>query len=104
QKDLIEYLKIEYKKSWSESKLKGDLKRSCFYCGKVVTVCAAHNDIENTLKYTIDLKNYARGEFKKDVDDIIEKLKYLMKEKMVISDELQKQINIIIHQIKMGRE
>ncbi|NCT01557.1 MAG: serine/threonine protein kinase, partial [Candidatus Altiarchaeum hamiconexum] len=78
--------------------------RSCFYCGELLTVYAAKNDIENTLKYAIDLKNYARGEFKKDIDDIIEKLKYKMKEKMDIGDELKKQINIIVHQIKMGRD
>ncbi|PKP60874.1 MAG: hypothetical protein CVT88_01730, partial [Candidatus Altiarchaeales archaeon HGW-Altiarchaeales-1] len=103
QKNLAEYLKIEYNKSLSESKLKGDLKRSCSYCGELLKVYASQNDIENALTYAIDLKNYAEGEYKKEMENIIEQLKYKMKEEMAIDDKLLQQINIIAHQIKMRR-
>ncbi len=104
QKDLTEYLKIKYKESLRESKSTGDIKRSSIYCGELLTVFVSQNNTEEALKYAIDFKNYAKGEFKNDIDNIIEQLKYRMNEKMDIGDELQKKINIVTYQIKMGRE
>jgi len=104
QKDLAEYLKIEYKKSLMKSKSINDMKRSGIYCGELLIVFACQNDIENALKYAIDLKNYAKGEFKEDIDSIIKQLKWRMDKEMNINGELQQQINIIVHQVKMGRK
>ncbi len=96
-------LKAEYEKLLAESKSAGDVIRTGFYCGELLNVYASQNNAEEALKYAIDLKNYAKGEYEKEIDNIIEQLKYRMKEKMDINDELQKEINVIVHQIKMGR-
>ncbi|PIV46309.1 MAG: hypothetical protein COZ66_01095, partial [Candidatus Huberarchaeum crystalense] len=100
-KDLIEYLKIEYKKSWSESKLKGDLKRSCFYCGELVKSSAKTRDIVETLKWIGDFKEYAKGEDAGNIENIINELVYRMENKKEITDELTGKINIVVHHVQM---
>jgi len=49
-------------------------------------VHARLGDVKEALKFAIDLKNYAGGEAKKDVDALVEGLKYRMENDLKIDE------------------
>ncbi len=101
QADLASYLKLEYSNSLNMSA--GDLKRSCIYCGDLLLINAKIGDAESALKYALDMKNYASGNYIEDFEDIIKRLDYAVARKLVLSDELMSKLKVIVHQVKMGR-
>ncbi len=101
QNALISYMKTEYKKSFTESKLRGDVKRSCFYCGELVKSSAKTRDMVETLKWINDFKDYAKGEDAKDIKNIINELVQRMENKLEITDELTGKIEVVVHHIQM---
>ncbi len=101
QNDLISFMKTEYKKSFTESKLRGDVKRSCFYCGELVKSSAKTRDMVETLKWINDFKDYAKGEDAKDIKNIINELVHRMENKLEITDELTGKIEVVVHHIQM---
>jgi serine/threonine protein kinase/WD40 repeat protein len=101
QHELADVLKLEYTRSLERSV--GDLKRSCIYCGDLVLLHARIGDVEDALKYAVDMMNYTKKEFKEDLEDIVKQLDYLAGRKQQIGDELMTRIKVILHQLKMGR-
>ncbi|WP_321416962.1 protein kinase [uncultured Methanomethylovorans sp.] len=101
QADLASFLKREYSNSLRKST--GDLRKSCIYCGDLVLINAKVGDAEEALKFALDFKNYASGNYIEDVEDVIKRLDYVMERKMVIGEELMSKIKVIVHQVKMGR-
>ncbi len=101
QKSLANYLEIKYKKSLKKSS--GNLRRSCFYCGNLVEVHAKIGNVEEALKYAINMKNYAGKQYNDQVEDIINRLDYCVERKQPVGDKLLAKIGVILHQVKMGR-
>ncbi|PKP58034.1 MAG: serine/threonine protein kinase, partial [Candidatus Altiarchaeales archaeon HGW-Altiarchaeales-2] len=101
QNALISCMKTEYKKSLREGKSRGDIKRSCIYCGELVIYCAKSRDIIEILKWARDLEEYAKGEDAKDIENIINELVHRMENKLEITDELTGKIEVVVHHIQM---
>ncbi|PKP59913.1 MAG: serine/threonine protein kinase, partial [Candidatus Altiarchaeales archaeon HGW-Altiarchaeales-1] len=92
---------LEYKKSFTESKLRGDVKRSCFYCGELVKSSAKTRDMVETLKWINVFKDCAKGEDAKDIKNIINELVHRMENNLEITDELTGKIEVVVHHIQM---
>ena len=101
QRDLAEYLKVEFRDSLSKSH--GDMKRSGYYCAELCLVHLRVGDLGEALKYAVDLNNYASEEVKTDLAAIISELEFRSKEDMVISEEFLERAAIVLHQARMGR-
>jgi len=101
QKDLAEYLKVEYKDSLTKSK--SDMRRSGYYCHELCLVHLTRGDLGESLKYAVDLRNYASEGVRNDLDSLISEIEIRRKEDLGATDELIEKAAIILHQIKMGR-
>ena len=77
QRDLAEYLKLEYKESLSKSR--GDIKRSGYYCAELCLVHLKLGDLGDALKYAMDSSHYASEEVKAELADLIGELEYRSK-------------------------
>jgi len=100
QKDLAEYLKIEYRESLRKSR--GDMKRSGYYCSELCMMHLQRDDVAEALKYAMDLKNYAAGDAKVLLTQLIDELEYRCKEGISAPEELIERADVVLHQIKMG--
>jgi hypothetical protein len=100
QKDLAEYLKIEFKESLGKSQ--GDMKRSRYYCAELCLVHLMIGDLGGALKYGRDLDRYAGEEAKRELAGILEEVEFRTKEGQGTSDELVQRVAIVLHQVKMG--
>ena len=101
QQDLAKYLKVEYTKSLAKSA--GNLKRSCIYCGDLVLLHAKLGNVEDALKFAVDMKNYSQDGVSDELEDIVNQMDYLAGRKQPIGDELMTKIGVVLHQLKMGR-
>ena len=101
QKDLAEYLKIEYSKSLRESLSRKDFSRSGYYCGELLLINMKLGSAE-ALKYALDYKKYVGKEFKKEAEKICEHLKYCLENNIEISEEFVKKASVFVHQVRMG--
>lgn len=100
QKDLAEYLKIEFKESLGKSQ--GDMKRSRYYCAELCLVHLMIGDLGGALKYGRDLDRYAGEEAKRELAGILQEVEFRTKEGQGTSDELVQRVAIVLHQVKMG--
>lgn len=101
QKDLAEYLKIEYQESLGKSQ--GNMKRSSYYCSELCMVHLQMGDIVSAVKYAIDLKNYTTKKETKDMlTKLIDELEYRQKEGIIVPEELVERASVVVHQVKMG--
>jgi hypothetical protein len=101
QKDLADYLNIEYQELLKESK--GDMKRSGYYCAELCMVHLQTGNIAGAIKYAVDLRNYATGEAKAMLTKLIEELDFHREKDIPVSEELVERASILVHQVKMGR-
>jgi Protein kinase domain len=102
QKELAEFIKRDYRESLKLIPGAGDMKRSAFYCAELCLVHAKLGDVKEALKFALDLKNYAGGEAKKDVDALAEGLMFRMEQGLSIDEELINKMEVVLHQVKMG--
>jgi len=103
QRDLAGYLKKTCMESLKLSIGAGNMKRSAFYCAELCLVQARLGDVKEALKYASDLKKYAGGEVRKDVDALVEGLKYRMESDMEINEDMFDRMEVVLHQVRMGR-
>jgi len=101
QKDLAEYLKVEFKDSLSKSK--GDMRRSGYYCAELCFIHLTRGDLGEALKYAVDLKHYASNDVKADLDSITGEIEHRLKERMGTCEELMEKAGIVLHQAMMRR-
>ncbi len=101
QKDLAEYLQLEYKDSLSKSM--GDISRSGYYCAELCLVYLMREDLAEALKYARDLSRYASEVAKNDLLDFIGELEFRMKENTGVTGELIERAAIILHHAKLGK-
>jgi hypothetical protein len=101
QKDLAEYLKMEFKESLSRSNR--DMKRSAYYCAELCLIHLTRGDLAEALKYAVDLKHYASDDIKADIDNLAREIEHRLKEGMGTCEELMEKAGIILHQARMGR-
>jgi serine/threonine protein kinase len=101
QKDLAEYLEVEYQDSLRKSQ--GNMKRSGYYCAELCLVHLRIADLPGALKYAHDLNHYASGQAKGEISGIIEELELRHREDLPCTDELMDRVAVVLHQVKMGR-
>jgi serine/threonine protein kinase len=105
QKDLALYLRITYTESLKMSVTANDLRRSAFYCGKVVLMSLSTGDMKSAYKYLLDLVHYSKGDVKVEAQELSEQLKMRMEMGVTeIPDELIQKAEIIVHQINLGSD
>ncbi|MGB5925600.1 MAG: tetratricopeptide repeat protein [Dehalococcoidia bacterium] len=100
QRELAEYLKVEYEESLGRSH--GDMRRSGHYCAEL---CLVHLQVGNTseaLKYALDLTNYASGQAKVLLTPLIGELEFRRKEEQAVPEDLIERAGVVLHQVKMG--
>ena len=103
QEELGGSLKEEYEKSLKNSASEQNMKRSAYYCCELFMVHAKLNETPEALKYCLDMRNYASGEAREEVERVADELKFRVKDGIEIGEEFLDKARIIAHQVKMGR-
>jgi serine/threonine protein kinase len=101
QKELADYLKIEYKDSLSRTR--GDISRSCLYLSQLCFIHLTRGNWAEALIYLEDLKNYTKEQRKGELGSLISEIEFRQKEGLGNTEDLVGKAAIILHQIKMGR-
>lgn len=101
QKELAEYLQIEYEESLTKSQ--GDITRSRYYCTELCLVHLKLGDIGEALKCALDLRHNASGAAKSGLDSLISDLEFRLKQGMEVGEELLASAGIVLHQVRLGR-
>ena len=101
QKDLAEYLEMEYKDSLKKSQ--GDMRRSGYYCAELFLLHVTRGDLAEALKYAADLDHYAGEGSKSDLDSLIAEFQQRSKDGLGIPAESVERAAMILHQVRMGR-
>jgi serine/threonine protein kinase len=100
QKDVAEYLKIEYKKS-------RNTKKSCLLHARIVMNCVEKwnliNKLDTTevLKCVRELEEYAKDDDVKDIKNIIKELVHRSENSLKTTDELINKIEVVADHIQM---
>lgn len=103
QKELAEFLKIDYAQSLKVSLSQNDLRRSAFYCGDLFIVHLKLGDLETAYKYASDLSHYAQSEIKDLTSGFCKQLEIRIDNGMHdVPDELMKKAQIIAHKVGLG--
>ena len=102
QKDLARILNMTYSESLRESKTLGDVRRATYYLTELLLINMKTNNIGEAYKYASDLRFYAKGELKEEVEKLAEQLKLRLEEGLKIPPELIEKAEIIVHKIRVG--
>jgi tetratricopeptide (TPR) repeat protein len=103
QKDLALYLRITYTESLKISVTANDLRRSAFYCGKVVKMSLSTGDMKAAHMYLLDLVHYSKGDVKVEAQELAKQLKVRIDRGIdEIPDELIDKADIIVHKVNLG--
>lgn len=100
QKDLADYLRIEYTDSLARSQ--GNMQRSGYYCAELCLVHLMRGDLKEALKYAGDLTHYTSSEAKQSLTDLVGEIEFRLRESTDVSDEMLERAATILHRAKMG--
>ena len=103
QKDLAEFLRIDYTQSLKMSISQNDMRRSAFYCGDLLIIHLKLGELADAYKYAGDLSRYAHGEIKDLTNEFCTQLEGRIDNGMHdIPAELMKKAEIIAHKVGLG--
>ena len=103
QKDLAEFLRIDYTQSLKMSISQNDMKRSAFYCGDLLIIHLKLGELADAYKYAGDLSHYAKGEIKDLTNEFCTQLEVRIDNGMHdVPVELMKKAEIIAHKVGLG--
>ncbi|NJE31344.1 serine/threonine protein kinase [Thermococcus sp. 18S1] len=102
QRDIAEFLGMNYRENLSKSISINDLSRSAYYAGELFLLYLKLNDLVNALKYADDLAHYARGDVRKELLTLREQLRLRLENGLDVPEELVEKAEIIVHKIKLG--
>nr|WP_240913629.1 serine/threonine-protein kinase [Thermococcus sp. JdF3] len=102
QKDIAEFLGMNYRENLSKSVSLNDLSRSAYYAGELFLLYLKLNDLVNALKYADDLFHYARGEVRDELLGLREQLRLRLENGLDVPEELVEKAEIIVHKIQLG--
>lgn len=105
QKDIGEFLKMNYSNSLNESLITRNYGRSADYCGDLLLVNMKLGGIVGAYKYAADLAQYVSGDVKTLAEEFAEQIRTRMEMNLVtIPDELINKAEILVHKIKFQRK
>jgi len=81
---------------------KGDIKLFVYYCCELCMIHLQIKEMPETLKYALDLKNYANEKAKAILTPLIEELEFRINGGIAATEELIERADVILHQVKMG--
>jgi serine/threonine protein kinase len=103
QKDLADFLKIDYKESLRMSIGAKNLRQSAEYCGKLLLANLKSGDLREAYKYATDLVNYSEGEIKEQVKELSAQIRIRLDNDMnEVPDEIIQAAELIAYKIGVG--
>lgn len=105
QKDLGQFLKMNYINSLSESLISRDYGHSAEFCADLILVNLKTGNLLEAYKYAMDLAGYTSGDLKHTAEEFAEQLRMRMEEGFTdVREELIKKADIIAHMAKRQRK
>ncbi|MFA4826346.1 MAG: serine/threonine-protein kinase [Methanoregula sp.] len=103
QKDLAEFLKIDYQESLRMSIGAKNLRQSAEYCSKLLLANLKSGDLREAYKYATDLVNYSEGEVKERVKELSAQIRIRLDNDMEeVPEEIIEAAELIAHKIGVG--
>ena len=99
QRDLAGLLGGKYREELRKSV---DFSRSAYYAGQLFLLHMKLGDKKEAYKYALDLMNYAKGEAKRELEELIKQLEIRMSEGLPIPKELVEKAEIIVHRVNLS--
>ncbi|ACS33481.1 serine/threonine protein kinase [Thermococcus gammatolerans] len=96
QRDLANLLGGRYREELRKSV---DFSRSAYYAGQLLILHMKLGDTKEALKYAIDMKRYARGDARKELERLIEELEVRLREGLPVPEELVERAEVLVHEI-----
>ncbi len=96
QRDLAELLGGKYLEELGRSV---DFSRSAYYAGQLLLLHMKLSNTKEALKYASDLKKYARGESRRELEKLIEELEIRLREGLPIPEELVERAEVLVHDV-----
>lgn len=101
QRNLGELLGGRYREEMRKS---ADFSRSAYYAGQLFLLHLKLGDAKDAYKYALDLKRYAKGEARRELEGLIGQLEIRMNEGLPVPEELVAKAEIIAHRVSLGFE
>lgn len=103
QKDIAEFLRIDYTESLRVSVSQNDLRKSAFYCGDLLIVHLKLGDLGTAHKYARDLLQYAQGDIGDTTNELCKQLKVRIDNGIDnVPNELMRKAEFIAHNLGLG--
>ncbi len=103
QKDLAEFLKIDYTESLRMSVGAKNLRQSAEYCSKLLLANLKSGDLREAYKYATDLVNYSEGEVREQVKELSAQIQIRLDNDMdEVPEEIIEAAELIAHKIGLG--
>jgi len=99
QRDLAKVLNMTLIESLKKSQ---DPHSMIYYAGELALVNIKTGNLQEALKYLLDLQRYTGGR-NSDLNWLIEQVKLAMEENVRLGEDALMKADVIIHEIKMGR-
>ncbi|EEB74775.1 serine/threonine-protein kinase [Thermococcus sp. AM4] len=96
QKDLADLLGGRYREKLRKSV---DFSRSAYYAGQLLLLHMKLNDTKEALKCALEMRRYARGEARKELERLIEELEIRLQEGLPIPEELIERVEVLVHDL-----
>jgi len=96
QRDLADLLGGRYREELRKSV---DFSRSAYYAGQLLLLHMKLGDTREALKYAIDMRRYARGEEREELERLIEELEVRLREGLPVPEELVERAEVLVHEI-----
>ncbi len=96
QRDLADLLGGRYKEELRRSV---DFSRSAYYAGQLLLLHLKLGDAKEALKYALDLKRYARGEARMELEGLVRQLEVRVSEGLPIPPELVEKAEVVVHEV-----
>ena len=103
QKDLADFLKIDYTESLKMSIGAKNNRQSAEYCGKLLLANLKSGDLREAFKYSTDLVNYTEGEIRERVKEMSGEIRIRLDNGLdEVPDEIIEAAELITHKIGVG--
>ncbi|WP_456395169.1 serine/threonine-protein kinase [Thermococcus sp.] len=99
QRDLGELLGGRYREELRKSV---DFSRSAYYAGQLLLLHMKLGDAKEAYKYALDLKRYAKGEARKELEELIRGLEIRINEGLPVPQELLVNAEVIVHKVSLS--
>ncbi len=96
QRDLARLLRGRYREELGKST---DFSRSAYYAGQLFLLHLKLGDAKEAYKYALDLRRYARGDLRRNLESLISQLEVRINEGLPIPKELVEKAEVVVHEV-----